>query len=101
LGKTGFGAQTVSNPNQFALLKLDQKKDSREVVIGTIGFASASTGSEAKAEIAFKSEKLRAGVYRVIPTVNMEPGEYCFVSASPGGAAGAADIFDFSINPNQ
>ena len=101
LGKTGFGAQTVSNPNQFAMLKLDQKKDSREVVIGTIGFASASTGSETKAQIAFKSEKLRPGVYRVIPTVNMEPGEYCFVSSSPGGAAGAADIFDFSINPNQ
>jgi hypothetical protein len=101
LGKTGFGAQTVSNPNQFALLKLEQKKDSREVVIGTVGFASSSTGSESKEEIAFKSEKIRPGVYRVIPTANMEPGEYCFVSASPGGAAGAADIFDFSINPNQ
>jgi hypothetical protein len=101
LGKTGFGAQTVSNPNQFALLKLEQKKDSREVVIGTIGFASASTGAESKSEIAFKSEKVRPGVYRVIPTANMEPGEYCFASAAPGGAAGATDIFDFSINPNQ
>jgi hypothetical protein len=101
LGKTGFGAQTVSNPNQFSLLKLDQKKDSREVVIGTIGFASTSTGNESKSEIAFKSDKIRPGVYRVIPTANMEPGEYCFASASTSGAAHAADLFDFSINPNQ
>jgi hypothetical protein len=101
LGKTGFGAQTVSNPDQFGLLKFDEKKDSREVVIGTIGFASYSTGNESKAEVAFKSERISPGVYRVIPTVNMEPGEYCFVSASPAGAAGAADIFDFAIKQNQ
>jgi hypothetical protein len=101
LGKTGFGAQTVSNPNQFSLLKLDQKKNSREVVIGTIGFASATTGNESKSEIAIKSDKIRPGVYRVIPTVNMEPGEYCFASASAGGAAHSADLFDFSINPSQ
>jgi hypothetical protein len=101
LGKTGFGAQTVSNPNQFSLLKLEQKKDSREAVVGTIGFASYSSGNESKEQIAFKSDKIHPGVYRVIPTVNMEPGEYCFISASASGAAGATDIFDFSINPNQ
>ena len=97
LGKTGFGAQTVSNPNQFGLLKFEDKKDSREVVISTVGFASSSSGSEQKAMIAFHSERVRPGVYKVIPTVDMEPGEYCFASASAAGAANAADIFDFSI----
>jgi hypothetical protein len=101
LGKSGFGAQTVSNPNQFGLLKFEEKKDSREVVIGTIGFASASSGSEQKAMISFKSERIKPGVYRVIPTVDMEPGEYCFASASAAGAAGAADILDFSVLPRS
>jgi hypothetical protein len=101
LGKSGFGAQTVSNPNQFGLLKFEEKKDSREVVIGTIGFASASSGSEQKAMISFKSERIKPGVYRVIPTVDMEPGEYCFASASAVGAAGAADILDFSVLPRS
>lgn len=101
LGKTGFGAQTVSNPSQFALVKLEVKKDHRETVIGTIGFASASSGTESKSMIAFKADRIRPGVYRVVPTTNMEPGEYCFISASAAGAAGAADIFDFSINQNQ
>jgi hypothetical protein len=101
LGKTGFGAQTVSNPSQFALVKLEVKKDHRETVIGTIGFGSASSGTESKSMIAFKADRIRPGVYKVVPTTNMEPGEYCFISASASGAAGAADIFDFSINQNQ
>ena len=101
LGKAGFGAQTVSNPNQFSLVKLEVKKDHRETVIGTIGFGSASSGTDSKSMIAFKADRLRPGAYRVVPTANMEPGEYCFMSPSAAGAAGAADMFDFSINQNQ
>jgi len=102
LGKShGFGAQTVSNPNQFALVKLDVKKDSRETVVGTVGLASTSTGTDSKSTIAVRTERLRPGVYRVIPTVNLEPGEYCFISSSAAGAAASADIFDFSVSPNN
>lgn len=102
LGKShSFGAQTVSNPNQFGLVKLEGKKDSREVVVGTIGFGSVSTGSESKENIAFKSERIRPGVYKVVPASDLKPGEYAFISASAGGAVGAADIFDFAIKQNQ
>jgi hypothetical protein len=48
-----------------------------------------------------KAERIRPGVYRVIPTVDMEAGEYCFTSGSADGAAGAADIFDFTVLPNK
>jgi hypothetical protein len=102
LGKShAFGAQTVSDPNQFSILKFEQKKDSREVVVGTIGFASASSGSESKEVIPFTSERVRPGVYRVIPVADMKPGEYAFISASSTGAAGAADIFDFGVEQNR
>jgi hypothetical protein len=102
LGKShGFGAQTVSNPNQFSLVRFEQKKESREVVIGTIGFASSSTGGESKEMVPFKSERVRPGVYKVIPATDMSPGEYAFVSASTTGAAGAGDIFDFGIKQNE
>jgi hypothetical protein len=101
LGKAGFGAQTVSNPSQFALVKLEVKKDHRETTIGTIGFASASSGTDSKSMIAFKADRIRSGMYRVVPTTNMEPGEYCFISGNSVGAAGASDIFDFSVNQNQ
>lgn len=102
LGKAhGFGAQTVSNPNQFSLVRFEQKKESREVVIGTIGFASTSTGGESKEMVPFKSERVRPGVYKVVPSTDMSPGEYAFVSASAAGAAGAGDIFDFGIKQNE
>jgi hypothetical protein len=82
-------------------VKLEQKKDHRETVIGTIGFGSASTGTDSKSMIAFKADRIRPGVYRVVPTTNLEPGEYCFVSASASGAGAAADMFDYSINQKQ
>lgn len=106
LGKSGFGAQTVSNPNQFALIKLEAKKDNRETVTGSIGFASMDFGTDPKAMIAFKADKIRPGVYRVTPTANMEPGEYAFIGAGTGamgmaGTSAAMDIFDFAVTPNN
>jgi hypothetical protein len=105
LGKSGFGGQTVSNPNQFSLLKLEVKKDNRETVTGKVGMASASSGTDEKAMVAFRSERLRPGVYPVIPTANLEPGEYCFLASAAGapgaGAAAAIDIFDFGVTPND
>jgi len=102
LGKShGFGAQTVSNPNQFSIVKFEQKKDTRQVVVATIGFGSFSSGSESKETLPFKSERVHPGVYRVVPVADMKPGEYAFISASSSGAAGAADIFDFAVKQNQ
>jgi hypothetical protein len=102
LGKShGFGAQTVSNPNQFSIVKFEQKKDTRQVVVATIGFGSFSSGSESKETLPYKSERVRPGVYRVVPVADMKLGEYAFISASSSGAAGAADIFDFAVKQNQ
>lgn len=107
LGKGGFGAGSVNNPNQFALIKLDVTKSSRETIIGEFGAMGASTGTHEKSMITFKSEKLRSGVYKVVPNGPMESGEYCFLvsqvnmGAFGAGASGAAQIFDFAVNPNQ
>jgi hypothetical protein len=101
LGKGGFGS--VSNPNQFALVKLDVTKTSRETTIGETGITGASSGTDEKAMVTFKSEKLRSGMYKVTPNVAMEAGEYCFLASfgSAAGAAAAAQIFDFGVTPNQ
>jgi hypothetical protein len=107
LGKGGFGAGSVSNPNQFALVKLDISKTSRETNIGEFGAFGSSSGTDQKAMTTFKSEKLRTGLYKVTLATPMAPGEYCFlvsqmnVGAFGAGAAGAAQIFDFGVNPSQ
>jgi len=100
LGKSYFGVNNLSNPNQFALLKLEVTKSNRETVIGQVGAFSASSGTDAKALVTFKSERLRAGLYKVVVD-GLQPGEYCFLASSGSlgaygaGAAGAVDIFDF------
>lgn len=107
LGKSGFGSGAVSNPNQFALINLDVTKSSRETIIGEFGALGATTGTHEKSMVTFKSERIRAGLYKVVPNGPMAPGEYCFLvsqvsmGAFGAGAAGAAQIFDFAVNLNQ
>jgi len=107
LGKGGFGAGSISNPQQFALVKLEVTKSSRETVIGEFGAFGTSSGTREKSMVSFKSEKLRAGLYKVVSNGPMQPGEYCFLAsqmnmgAFGAGAAGAAQIFDFAVNPAQ
>jgi hypothetical protein len=107
LGKGGSGAGLVSNPNQFALIKLEVRKSSRETITGEFGALGMSSGTHEKSMVTFKSEKLRSGIYKVVPNGPMEPAEYCFIvsQANMGafgiGASGATQIFDFAVNPNQ
>jgi hypothetical protein len=107
LGKAGFGAASVSNPQQFALVKLEIAKSNRETIIGKFGAFGSDFGTDEKSMVSFKSEKLRSGLYKVMPNRPLEPGEYCFLAsqgsmgAFGAGAAGAAQIFDFAVNPAQ
>jgi hypothetical protein len=107
LGKGGFGAGSVSNPNQFALIRLDVTKSSRETTIGEVGALGMNSGTNEKSMVTFKSERLRPGLYKVVPASPMEPGEYCYLvsnanmGAYGAGAAGAGQIFDFGVSPNQ
>jgi len=101
---TGGG---VSSPNQFVLINVESKEKNRETIIAEYGAFGASSGTNEKSMIAFKSEKIRSGLYKVVPITNMKPGEYCFMvssggmSASTAGAAGAVQIFDFGITNSQ
>jgi hypothetical protein len=66
-----------------------------------------NTGTNEKSMVAFKSERLRTGLYKVVSNGPMQSGEYCFLvsqanmGALGAGAAGAAQIFDFAVNPAQ
>jgi hypothetical protein len=104
LGRTNFGIGSLSNPNQFALLKLEVNKANRETVIGQFSALGTSSGSDASAMVPFKSERIRPGLYKVVVT-GLKQGEYCFLAsnnqsagAGAAGAAVAADIFDFGVS---
>jgi hypothetical protein len=92
----------TSTPNEFTLLKFDVKSDSRETTVMKANAFGASTGTDDKANIGFKFEKLKPGIYKVTPTGDLKGGEYCFLSASMGGAyapgaAAANRLFDFGV----
>ena len=101
LGRSYFGG-TVSNPNQFALLKLEVNKANRETIIMEANAFGASSGTNEKSMVGFKSERIRPGLYKVALS-QLQQGEYCFMSsinmgAYGAGAAGATDIFDFGVS---
>ena len=103
LSHAGSGTST---PNEFTLLRLEVKSDTRETVVMKANAFGASSGTEDKANVPFTSTKIAPGVYKVVPNVPLKPGEYAFISvAATGafapGAASASRLFDFGVNPPE
>jgi len=99
---SGFFTATTS-PNEFTLLHLDGKKESRETVVGSGNAFGQQSGTDTKKVIAFTFTKLRPGSYRVVLDSALDPGEYCFFTSNPSmgpamaGSQSANRVFDFSI----
>jgi hypothetical protein len=100
LSHASFGGTTT--PNEFTLLKFEVKGDTRETVVTKANAFGASSGTDEKANVPYTFSKLRPGVYKVVPSGALKPGEYCFLSSSGigtfgAGAAGATRVFDFGV----
>jgi hypothetical protein len=87
----------ATSPNEFVLVKFDQKANSREVTVSQANAFGAQSGTMDKAARAFTVEKLSPGVYRVMPQQDLAEGEYGFYNGSGAQGASVAKIFDFSI----
>jgi hypothetical protein len=104
LGRGFFAGGIVSNPNQFALLRLNVDKHDRSTEIGAFSMWGTSSGSQEKSIVSFKADRIAAGLYKVQPDGELKAGEYCFVattspaSAYGSGATFAHDLFDFGID---
>jgi hypothetical protein len=101
LSHASFGGTTT--PNEFTLLKFDEKKDSRETVVMTANAFGASSGTDEKANIHFSFTKLKPGVYKLTPNAPLQSGQYCFLSSAGmgtygAGSAGASRLFDFAVS---
>lgn len=100
-GTWASGANTiVTSPAEMTLVRLIKKDGRREARVGSMNIGGAKSGVMDKDRIAFRDTEVRPGVYEVMPTVPLQPGEYGFIySLSGGGAGGAmtARIFDFTV----
>lgn len=93
-------ASVVASPSEFTLIRLNKKKGRREARVGSRNIAGMKTGVMDKDRLAFDYELVRPGVYRVVPQLALDPGEYGFIfSVAGAGSAGAmtAKIYDFTV----
>jgi hypothetical protein len=86
----------AASPNEFALVKVVEKKDKRLYKVGgssSVGYGShASRGIPEKTKIPFDFTQISEGIFKVTFKKSLEAGEYCFVFAAETGRA-----FDFGI----
>lgn len=92
---SNFTAMAAS-PNEFSLVRLDQKKDRREASVGSFGvFSGVKSGISDKARVSFTYEDVAPGVFKVTPSGDLLPGQYGFLhSVTPGAGA---RVFDFAV----
>lgn len=87
----------ATSPNEFSLLRLEQKRDRREASVGSVGvFSGVKSGIADKARVSFTYEDVAPGVFKVTPNADLTPGQYGFVhSVTPGAGA---RVFDFGVS---
>jgi hypothetical protein len=94
---TSFTA-TATSPNEFSLIRFDPKKDRREASVASVNILSGmKSGISDKARVQFTYDDVAPGVFKVMPTADLAPGEYGFMYSIGAQAGSTARIFDFSI----
>lgn len=81
-----------ATPKEFALVKMDVKKDSRQVIISEANIFGAEAGLQDKAVHPIEYEKIAPGVFKVWPKSPLPNGEYGFL---PGATTERA--YDFGV----
>ena len=99
---SGAGNVTTS-PSELSLVRFMEKPAAREARVGSMNIAGAKQGVMDKDQIAFESEMVRPGLFKVTPSTDLKPGQYGFIQAltggnvSGGGGAMTARVFDFGV----
>lgn len=93
---------TATSPNEFVLVELDTKKDSREFVVARGNAFGNSMGIPDKQKVSFDYEEVEQGIYKVFFKEPIRKGEYCFLYASSMPSNYSNDkVFDFGILNGQ
>ena len=90
-----------STPNEFTLVRFNQRSDNREVTIGKANAFGAKGGLSDEYVVQFKSEDLGNGIFEISPGIALQKGEYGFYLVNSGNSnastAVGAKFFDFGV----
>ncbi|MBW2961783.1 hypothetical protein [Mesonia aestuariivivens] len=101
LGSVNWWFRSASSPKEFALTKLKEKRNRRELITGKVTGITATSqmGVDVRDTINFLIEDLENGRFKVTLKEALETGEYCFFfqGTVPMGGFNNQSIFDFSV----
>lgn len=89
-----------STPNEFTLVRFNQRSDNREVTIGKANAFGAKGGLSDEYVVQFTSEDMGNGIFKITP-ITLTKGEYGFYLVNSGNSnastAIGAKFFDFGV----
>ena len=105
LDNTSGGLNTASGipstPNEFTLVRFNQRSDNREVTIAKSNSWGGKGGLSDEYVVPLKAEDMGNGIFKVTPTVDLKKGEYGFYLLNSGNSNTAAGVgakfFDFGV----
>jgi hypothetical protein len=102
-GGLNISSGIPADPNEFMLVRFNQRDDNREVTISKQNAFGGKGGLSDEYVVPFDSEDLGNGIFRVTPRTELKKGEYAFFLINSGNSNANAAIgvkfFDFGINP--
>lgn len=91
-----------STPNEFTLVRFNQRSDNREVTISKTNSWGSKGGLSDEYVVPLKAEDLGNGTFKVTAAVDLKKGEYGFYLLNSGNSNVNAGIgskfFDFGVN---
>ena len=91
-----------SSPNEFTLVRFNQRSDNREVTISKTNSWGGKGGLSDEYVVPLKAEDLGNGIFRITPGIDLKKGEYGFYLVNSGNSNVNAGIgskfFDFGVN---
>lgn len=91
-----------STPNEFTLVRFNQRSDNREVTIAKANSWGAKGGLSDEYVVGLKAEDMGNGVFKVTPAGNLKSGEYGFYLVNSGNSNTSQGVgskfFDFGVN---
>ncbi len=90
-----------STPNEFTLVRFNQRSDNREVTIAKSNSWGAKGGLSDEYVVGLKAEDLGNGIFKVTASSDLKKGEYGFMLVNSGNSNSAAGVgskfFDFGV----
>jgi len=91
-----------STPNEFTLVRFNQRSDNREVTIAKHNSWGGKGGLSDEYVVTLKAEDMGNGIFKVTPQADLKKGEYGFYLVNSGNSNAAAGMgskfFDFGVN---